>query len=419
MKILWFTNTPSRAADLLGTKVYVGGWMPTIEKYISQKEDIQLGIAFYWNVKKITQYFKDGVTYFCIPNNNIYRKIINKLFNKIESESDIFYYLDIIKIFSPDLIHIYGTEQGFGLLIPEVKMPVVIWIQGNISVYNYKWKSAGLTKFDVIRYSSKKDLFLRDDFNYQAKRLEKVSEREKRIYKYCNYFIGRTDWDRRISKVLSPKRKYYHCDDMIREEFFSQEWNKKPEEVLKIISIMVDCIYKGVEVICECIQIINLQFNIKINWTIVGLSSNDIIIKLLKNKYRDKKIWTNIKLLGLIPPEKIITNLSDSDIFVHPSHIENAPNSVDEAMLLGMPVITTFAGGTSSLISEKEGILIQDGDPFSLAGAILDLKDNYEFAKELGKCARIRAINRHKPEKILNDLYTIYKYVISDYYQEK
>ena len=47
-----------------------------------------------------------------------------------------------------------------------------------------------------------------------------------------------------------------------------------------------------------------------------------------------------------------------SDIFVSASHIENSPNNVAEAMILGMPCIATFAGGTSSYIEDnKNGIL--------------------------------------------------------------
>lgn len=41
-----------------------------------------------------------------------------------------------------------------------------------------------------------------------------------------------------------------------------------------------------------------------------------------------------------------------------PSHIENSPNNLCEAMILGMPCIATDAGGTSTLLSNmKDGLL--------------------------------------------------------------
>ena len=83
-------------------------------------------------------------------------------------------------------------------------------------------------------------------------------------------------------------------------------------------------------------------------------------------------------------------------------------------MVLGMPVIATYTGGTGSLLTDKkEGILIQDGDAYSMAGAILELINNPEYATELGKNASLRARERHNPAAITNDLISIYSKMIS------
>ena len=84
-------------------------------------------------------------------------------------------------------------------------------------------------------------------------------------------------------------------------------------------------------------------------------------------------------------------------------------------MILGMPCIATDVGGTSSLLcNKKDGLLIQDGDPWSLAGAIIELKNNYEKAIEYGVNARKKAIERHNPAKIVSDLIDIYNDIIDD-----
>jgi len=81
-------------------------------------------------------------------------------------------------------------------------------------------------------------------------------------------------------------------------------------------------------------------------------------------------------------------------------------------MILGMPCIATYAGGTSSLIKDKEeGLLIQDGDPWSMAGAIHELLSNEIEAIEFGKRARERALIRHDKERIVSELLAIYKIV--------
>jgi glycosyltransferase involved in cell wall biosynthesis len=101
---------------------------------------------------------------------------------------------------------------------------------------------------------------------------------------------------------------------------------------------------------------------------------------------------------------------------VQVSHIENSPNSLAEAMLLGMPCIASFAGGTSSLLENyKEGILYQDGDPYYLTGLILKLINNEKKRKIYSQNAREKAQVRHEPDKIYSKLKQSYEDIIEHY----
>jgi glycosyltransferase involved in cell wall biosynthesis len=60
-----------------------------------------------------------------------------------------------------------------------------------------------------------------------------------------------------------------------------------------------------------------------------------------------------------------------------------------------------------------EGILVQDGDPWVMAGAILEIGRNAEFAKLLGRKARARALERHDKDRIISDLLNTYKEVLA------
>ena len=68
-----------------------------------------------------------------------------------------------------------------------------------------------------------------------------------------------------------------------------------------------------------------------------------------------------------------------------------------------------------SIISDKnEGLLVQDGDPYALAGAILELIKDKNFANRLGANARVRAISRNDRGRIVNDVMNIYTSVLSN-----
>lgn len=109
----------------------------------------------------------------------------------------------------------------------------------------------------------------------------------------------------------------------------------------------------------------------------------------------------------------MIDLMQRADIFVQTSHIENSPNSLCEAMLMGMPIVATFAGGTASMLeNNEEGRLVQDGDPYVLAGVIMEIASNFDSAKNMGDKAAARAKIRHNPERICKQLNDVYSMII-------
>src|SRR6185312_12951483 len=162
-------------------------------------------------------------------------------------------------------------------------------------------------------------------------------------------------------------------------------------------------IYKGLETILECKKILDkINSKCKILWKIAGISESDEIPYLVERKYKTSFKENDIYLSGPLQVKELLNELLKANVFIHPSHIDNSPNSVCEAMLLGMPVIATFAGGIPSIMeNKKEGLLVQDGDPYALAGAIMELQENSSYANELGMNARAKARVRHNPQRII------------------
>ena len=69
------------------------------------------------------------------------------------------------------------------------------------------------------------------------------------------------------------------------------------------------------------------------------------------------------------------------DLFINVSSSEGVPVSVMEAMSFGIPVIATNVGGTSEIVSDKTGLLIEaDFSPEELAGKITELSRRDDFS---------------------------------------
>jgi glycosyltransferase involved in cell wall biosynthesis len=248
----------------------------------------------------------------------------------------------------------------------------------------------------------------KNKFNYKAKR-------EQNHLLNCKYVIGRTAWDYRITRVLAPKSKYYHNDEIIRGGFYVKKWDIHRNDSLTIHSTTGPAFYKGFETICQTISILN-RLGINHEWRIAGLKENDLIVRIVRKKLKGLYPQNGLVFLGRLNEAELITKMLEANIFVMASHIENSPNNLCEAMLLGMPCIATFAGGTASLLDDgKEGTLIQSGDPWVMAGSIIELYSSLDLQLKYSENARLRALLRHNPLKISKELEEIYEKIIQQH----
>jgi glycosyltransferase involved in cell wall biosynthesis len=138
------------------------------------------------------------------------------------------------------------------------------------------------------------------------------------------------------------------------------------------------------------------------------------------NEYKDwelilgiKNNDVNVKLMGVIDSSELVKNLLDADIYIHTSYIDNSPNSICEAQLIGIPIISTDVGGISSLIIDGiTGHLVPSNDPFSLVSKILKIFNDSDNTKLISNQGKIIAFKRHNKEAIKDDLFNCYNKII-------
>jgi len=93
-----------------------------------------------------------------------------------------------------------------------------------------------------------------------------------------------------------------------------------------------------------------------------------------------------------VPYRQLVDIYRSLDVAVSPSSFEVFGMSNLEAMACGRPVVSTNIGGASDLIEEGyDGYLVQPGDHEALASQILNLLQDEERAKTIGKNAWSKA----------------------------
>ena len=102
----------------------------------------------------------------------------------------------------------------------------------------------------------------------------------------------------------------------------------------------------------------------------------------------EKGLQDRIELPGSITD--VAAHIANAKIFTLTSNTEGMPNSIIEAMALGLPVISTDCpcGGPAVLIeNEVNGMLVPVGDAFALSDAFRKILSDEVFAQKLGENA--------------------------------
>lgn len=415
MKVLWFTGTPSLYDQ--GKHNYHGcGWIESLEEAIKKRSEIKLALAFFHPTDR-DNIIIDGVSYFPIlrtrSGKSPIKAIINNWKGKFEQEDYQRNFMNIIDDFQPDVIQVFGTEGPFALIQELTSIPVLVHLQGLVNPYLNTYFPIGYSNLNFlfsINYLYKNLIGLSPIFNY--KRLKYQAKREMQIFAKLKFVCGRTDWDRQITYLFNNDIKYFHIDEILRPIFYEKTTQTKSSINKKyiILSTLSPTIYKGIDIVLKAAVKLKLLTDFEFEWRIIGLSNSDNLLKLFEAKEGIKHQFVDIKILGVMSSDQIITQMLDANVFVHPSYIDNSPNSICEAQILGLPVIACNVGGVSSLVKHKEtGILIPSNGLYELVYYLKLLKNDPELGIKFGAMGKADALQRHDKEKIVEKLISVYK----------
>ncbi|KPK39762.1 MAG: hypothetical protein AMJ78_07990 [Omnitrophica WOR_2 bacterium SM23_29] len=131
----------------------------------------------------------------------------------------------------------------------------------------------------------------------------------------------------------------------------------------------------------------------------------------LKNKVRELGIESVVYFFG----ETLNTKefLAIMDVFTRPSENEPFGLAIVEAMLMGVPVVATDAGGYKTILDEgRFGILVPPKDSVALKDALVRILTDSNLVKRLRETAREYAIQNFSADRMAEKVEVVYKEVI-------
>lgn len=410
MRVLWFTNIPMPAMDEVEGLVTQGSgsWMIALLAVLSQERSITLGVATAYPHRADNEFTKDGVDYFLIGQPS---------WDKDFDEATLIKCSQIIQRWKPDLVHIHGTERFYGLITGRgySAVPAVLSVQGLLGPYSKRLAFFGeLSDIEIIKTHWIREYAFRKGLLRDYLQIKKRAKIEREILFRNHYFLGRTEWDKAHVMAANPSARYFHGDEMIRRVFFDEEWRITRCRRHSILFTNSGHPRRGTEVIIDAVAGLVTTFP-DIHLTLAGnFSTKSGYGRFLVRRLQRLGIYERVSFPGFLSEAEVAAALRSAHVFVIASYVENSPNSLCEAMVVGVPCIAGYTGGIPSLITHrKDGLLFPCGESVMLSQFLREVFENDALAVEVGANGRRRARLRHDSDQILASLLETYRNIVS------
>lgn len=428
MKVLWLCNLIlPQVRNILGlNKTNGGGWLRDIYEKAIDSSKIEIAT--------------------CAPMDDIdYRKskdIVKAEYRKSKfwgfyknntryENYDLYVEMQLKKIvaeYTPDIVHIWGTEYSHSLAMIKAiddSSKIVIHIQGLISRYADAYLD-GIPDWVVNRLTIR-DFLKRDGLLKQQEKFYKRGKLEIEAIRKSSYVMGRTDWDKNETLKINPGIEYFKCNENIRSEFLlCDKWDTNSIESNSIFMSQGYYPIKGFHVMIEALNILKKK-NYEVKLYLAGFNPYNLdcfrkkifvssYIKYCVDLINKYQLQDNVVFLGELDADEMAHYLRKSNIYVMPSTIENSPNSMMEAMIVGTPCIVSRVGGIPTIGKENEDCLMFENCNYNeLAEKIENVLLDQSLAQRLSSRAIKNMENVQNIDDNFQTLLSVYEHVYNEY----
>ena len=409
MKLLWLCNmVPGAVKKQITGKEGNGLWVDHVLEDLRRQENLEIRIFCPYKKEKTGN----------LDNRCSYRTFRTKAPYQFLPELEERFCREL-EDFAPDVIHCWGVEYAHSLAMAKAAEKtgfldrMAVSIQG-LCCYIERHYCEGIP-YGVQRSTTFRDFLRQDNILQQQKKFRLRGELERQTLALVSHVIGRTHWDKACTQACSPEAQYHLCNETLRSPFYEDTWQYDACRKHRIFA--PSCAYpvKGFHYLLEAFAQVLKDYPdatlavpgksfLKANR--LRCSSYQKYLKKLTEQY---DLGDKIEFLGSLDADGMKQQMLMSNVFVMPSVIENSPNALGEAMILGLPCVAADVGGVTTLMTHNaEGYVYQSSAPYILAYYVKNIFSMEEKAAEMGQAARNHALKTHDPETNLRELMNLY-----------
>ncbi len=417
MKVLWIMYAPlgqlstSFGFGLAQSGTWIDGAM---ESLLEEEPSVQLTILTTTKIKEIRRKTENRVEYVCLNLGRCPR-------GKSTSPGKLEVWISEINRIKPDLIHIWGTEFSIGYDIARrIKdIPIVYRIQGAINAIS-KYPNGHLSVKQMKQKLSLFDRLKANKYYKDSRFMEKQAEMELKMIQSSSAIFSDNEWALMQYQMKLPHLPVYYDKLPIRSIFSEQTWTYEKARPNSLFCLAGRTAYKGIHQVIEALALLKQEFPDILLRVPGSISSRNpkwlfepTYITYLKNLIRMYHLEDNVEFLGALSSREMAEYMCQSSIFVMPSVIENESATLREAMMLGMPVVSTFVGDIYETVVHRENGLLYRYEEYEMLAYHIKtlLKDNI-LAQRLGEQAKLFMEQAYQNENYGKTLVEIYRKVL-------
>ena len=232
------------------------------------------------------------------------------------------------------------------------------------------------------------------------------------VYGRCSRMIVLTDHWKEVLSVTFPKERIDVVPNysVVHPEVMEEEQRRLRQKNREILYLGVLTEGKGMREMPEIIRQVTEQVP-EATFVLGGVGDRRLVTEGLS----DSICRNNVRFPGWVRGAEKEQLLSESMIFLLPSHMEAMPMSLLEAMGYGLPMVTTNVGGIPNLTGEGPQAQLADaGDSVRMARALVRLLTDEEAWKEACRASLERARSEYGFEKHLDRIEAVYRKVLGE-----
>jgi glycosyltransferase involved in cell wall biosynthesis len=371
----------------------------------------EVGFAFqYWKLPRLLTKKEGNVTYYAIP---AAAPCLDETDEGVRAGIRAVY-----EEYRADVVHVFGTETPFTLEVLRCvdTARTVVSITG-LSCVCGGYVYGGLRR-GALGLPSLRDL-LKGGLARQERSFARRGVTEIQALRLAEHVIGRTAFDRACVEQINPSLRYHFCNEMLRDGFWRRRWELASCTRHTLFVSAGNTPYKGVHQVLEALPIIRRTYpdvrlvvagsDVTAYRTVRDRLKITTYGRYLRRRIKKYGLETAVRFIGPQDAEGMARQYLRAHVFVLPSAIENSPNSLGEAMFLGVPCVASAVGGVQDMLKDREeGFLYPFDEPYMLAYYVTRLFGSDELAERFSQAARSHAAKTHDRERILKDLTAIY-----------